>query len=690
MNYVGVMTGDSASEPRMRTPPEPSPALVSAVYLVVLYLIYALVLRASDYAALVRAQVPTPGALGPPVSLPLILGFELVLGAIAAVVLAAVWRVRTLRGAWLVLLGLYLVFLAFDQLAFQHYFSHVDYALYSETRYLASLSSSIVDSMHAPFYIHLALALACVGLPALPLRPRPIRALARLVARRPLRIAIGALGYLGLTAALVAGAEQHGLDRPFPVAFVESYLELRAEERALEELEVDVRPLENNDVRPPSLPAGATEGSPSANSSIDSTIDKPERPLNVVIYLMESASFHETSLCDDQRYDTTPFLKQLGEQSLVFTDYYCEVAASTRSFFSALTGLRPFVDKTSDMVKYSQIEVPNLVDILHEEGYQTAFFTSSDSRFDSLDTFLARLDYDTYIDANLLTNAERRGAFLGYWGVDEEIVIDKALEWIERAAAAGRPFLVNYNAVFPHHPYDVPPRHKRLTKLDWGGPPRHARYRASLRYADLALRRFYEGLERLGVLDDTLFVVAPDHGEAFGDRHPGNLLHAGFAYEDDKHVFLILHGPQVLGPARRIDRLGSHTDLLPTLLHLLGLERELDIEGQDLLASGYRRPRIFYYSRRQFAVRDGDLKLVVHRKRRRTELYDLARDPTEQRDLAAERPEVVAALREQIDRWRVEVTRAYRQRVERTGLTDKQIRKLAKQHRKELFARKRR
>lgn len=404
------------------------------------------------------------------------------------------------------------------------------------------------------------------------------------------------------------------------------------------------------------------------------------------MYLMESASFHETSLCEDRRYDTTPFLERLGRESLVFTNYYSGVAASTRTFFSALTGLRPFIDKTSDMVKYSQVRVPNLVDILHDEGYQTAFFTSSDSRFDSLDTYLAARAYDVYTDANLLTNAERRGAFLGYWGVDEEIVIDKALEWIERAAAAGKPFLVNYNAVFPHHPYDVPPGHKQLTKLDWGGPPRHARYRASLRYSDLAVRRFHDGLERLGLLDDTLFVVAPDHGETFGDRHPGNLLHAGYAYDDDQHVFLILHNPRVLGPARRVDRLGSHADLLPTLLHVLGLERELDVEGQNLLASGYRRPKIFYYSRRQLAVRDGDLKLVVHRKGRKVELYDLARDPTEQRDIAAERPDDVAALKAQVDRWRVEVTRAYRERVERTGLTDKQIRKLAKQRRKELFA----
>ncbi|MBW2278721.1 MAG: sulfatase-like hydrolase/transferase, partial [Deltaproteobacteria bacterium] len=295
-----------------------------------------------------------------------------------------------------------------------------------------------------------------------------------------------------------------------------------------------------------------------------------------------------------------------------------------------------------------------------------------------------------YTDANLLSAKDRRGAYVGSWGVNEEVVVDKALEWIAQAKTEDKPFLVNYNAVFPHHPYDVPPWHKKLTKLDWGGPPRHARYRAALRYSDLAVRRMYEGLEQLGVLEDTLFVVVPDHGETFGDRHPGNLLHAGYAYDDDQHVFLILHAPHALGPARRVDRLGSHVDLLPTLLDLLGIDRVLEVEGQNLLAADFRRPALFYYSRRQYAVRDDDLKLVVHRKGRKVELYDLSVDPTEQHDIADQRPDDTQRLQQLVDRWRVEVTRAYRTRAETTGQTDKQIRKLAKRRREQLFARKQR
>jgi phosphoglycerol transferase MdoB-like AlkP superfamily enzyme len=668
------------------------PALQSATFLVVLHLIYSLVLRVAAYVDLARADLLTGQILGPPLSLPFLLGEELVLAVIAGAILAAVHRIRALRVAWIAVYGCYLIFLAAEQLMFEHYFTHLDYALYSESTDVAAMSSSIVDMMDAQFFVELALALAAVVLLARSWRPGPISALAGLAARRPLAVVIAAAAYLGLTVVLVATAEQHGLDRPFPAAFVESYMELEAEEEAVE-LAVN---------GPASLPEAASQGGTTSNVEVppkppakaDGTSDelagvraaiaKREKPLNVVIYLMESASFHETSLEPQNRYDTTPFLADLAQRSLVFGNYYSGVAASARTFFSLLTGLRPYLDKTSDLTRYSQIEVPTLVDVLHDEGYQTGFFTSSFSRFDSLDSFLLNRPYDAYMDAALLPKHKRKRQFLGYWGVDEELVIDEALAWIERAVADKRPFLVNYNAVFPHHPYEVPPKHKRLTKQGWGGPPRHARYRASLAYADLALKRFHDGLERMGLLADTLFVVTADHGEAFGDRHPGNLLHAGFAYDDDQRVFLVMHNESTLGPPLQNDRLGSHTDVLPTLLQALGIERELQIEGQSLIASDFRPPMVFTYSRRQLAVRDGDLKLIVSRKRGRSQLYDLTADPLERNDLAAERPQVVEKYEKIIKQWRAETKRSYAQRIAATGLSPKQTRKLVKAKRKEL------
>jgi hypothetical protein len=557
---------------RKRT--EASPALTSAVYLVALYLLYTLVLRVWNYVVLARADGVDYDPLGPPFSLPFVLGEELLLGAVLGLVLGLLWRFAIPRYAWLVVVLAYLLLLAADQMAFKVYFTHWDYVLYSDSHDAGAAWGSIRDSMDGFFALDAVLSLACVVLVALPFRPGPVRTLAAGIRRYPYRTVTLAALYLALTVALGRLEEQHGLEHSYPVAFVSSYLEVGAEERELEQ--AVSAPRDSTLKIPPKLrSSGAKADSLSTQDAgpddplapVRAAIAASDKSLNVVWYLMESTSYRESSLDPSNEYDTTPFIKDLAGNSLVFTDYYCGVAASTRSFFSAMTGIYPYVDKTSDLVKYSRLAAPSLVDIAHEAGYKTAFFASSDTLFDSLDSFIAAEPYDVYLDKNLLPAKDRPGGSSGFWGVPEEIMIDKALEWIASIKDSGEPFFLNYNAVYPHHPFQVPDEHAALNDLDWGRGKVRPRYRATLRYADLSVRRMYEGLERLGVLDDTLFVVTPDHGETFGDLHKKNHIHAEYCYDEDSHIFLVLHNPRRLGAPLRSRRLGSHTDLLPTTTH---------------------------------------------------------------------------------------------------------------------------
>jgi arylsulfatase A-like enzyme len=678
-----------------------SPAFTSAVYFVVLYLIYSLALRSWNTITLAGSDGIEFDPLGPPFSLPLILGEELLLGALLALILYIVWRLRVLRALWLAVLGGYLLLLAAEQLAFKVYFTHWDYVLYADSHDAGAAWESIAGTVDVFFAIDVVLALACVVLLAIRARPRFVRRLATTFKRHPIRMSAACTVYLAATLLLVLFEEQHGLDRPFPLAYAESYHDVRDDELALEEAVEDVGPA--------SLPPGASQDSPSSNlkispkpsvkaeppkplakadqmSRVRAAIAANKKPLNVVWYLMESTSYRESSLDPDNRYDTTPFLKQLAGDSLVFTSYYAGVAASTRSFFSAMNGFYPYVDKTSDLVKYSQLASPSLVDILKQAGYKTGFFASSDTLFDSLDSFIAAEPYDIYLDKNLLPAAERARLAGAAWGVPEEVMIDKALTWIESVKGSGEPFFLNYNAVYPHHPFKVPAGHEQLYEMDWGKDKVRKRYRATLRYADESVRRMHDGLERLGVADDTLFVVVPDHGETFGDLHPKNHIHAEYCYDEDSHIFLILHNPRALGPAHTSDRLGSQADLLPTLLEVLGLERELPIDGQSLITEAFEEREVYCYSRRQLGLRDGRYKYVYEKRKKRSELYDLEVDPGEQINIAAEHPDKVATYRQAVNDWRVSVTRAYRARVAAAGLSDRQIGQLAGQRRQKLFA----
>ncbi|MCK9461507.1 MAG: sulfatase-like hydrolase/transferase [Proteobacteria bacterium] len=646
-----------------------SPGLAASVYLAALYLLHALALRIANAAILLDTGAASVTALGPPVSLPFLLGEELVVGAALAGALWAAWRRPLLRGLWLAACGAYLLFLSGEQLAFKLFFTHVDYVLYQDSHDVAGLFGSIVGTLDGFFFVNAALALAIPILVAAPYRPRPVLAAARWVARRPLAAAAVALLCLGLTIALSVAAPQHGLDRPFPVAFAASVLAARAEGIAERRAMASPAPRPAAGGRPE---VGAT---PSADelAGVRAALAAHGGKLNVVWYMLESTSFRETTLDPAQRYDTTPFLKRLAAKSVLFTRYHTGVAASTRAYYSVQTGLHPYMDQTSDLAKYSQLAVPTLIDVLRGAGWATAFFSSSDAMFESLDTFLAVRNFDAYMDKNLVPPEKRASVSMEAWGVDEEIVIDAALEWVAATRAAGRPFFLSYNAVVPHHPFSVPPAHTGLYDLDWGEKIQRARYRASLRYADSALERMVRGLERLGALEGTLLVVTPDHGEAFGDLHRKNFMHAEHCYEEDTHIFLLLHNPEVLGAPLVSRRLGSHVDMFPTLLEALGVRRELDVDGQSLIGAGWAEPPLYCFSRRQLALRRGDLKAIASRESRGVELYDLAADPGEQRDLAEGRPGEAAAARDELLRWKAESARKMRDRVAAAGLTDEEI-----------------
>jgi len=659
-----------------------SPGLAAAVTFTALYLVHALALRIADTAILLDSGAASITALGPPISLPFLLGEELVVGAALSAVLWAAWRRPLLRAIWLAALGAYLLFLAGDQLAFKSFFTHVDYVLYEDCNDVAGLLGSIVGSFDGFFYADAALAVACVVAVAAPYRPRIVLRAARRIASRPVAAGVGCALYLGLSIGLSIAAEQHGLDRPFPVAFAESYLAARAEQAAEQRARA---------VHPPT-PATADRRAVDADPSTDElarirrALAAYPGKLNVVWYMMESTSFRETTLDPAQRYDTTPFLKRLAADSVLFTRYHTGVAASTRAYFSVLTGLDPYMDLHSDMTKYSQLAAPTLVDVLHDAGWATAFFASSDTMFESLDTFLAARKYDAFMDKNLLPLDERAGMSMSAWGVDEEIMIDKALEWVSATRASGRPYFLSYNAVVPHHPFSVPPQHRGLYDMDWGEKLSRARYRASLRYADTALERMYDALGKLGALDDTLFIVTPDHGEAFGDLHRKNSMHAEYCYEEDSRIFLLLHNPKVLGAPLVTARLGSHVDMFPTLLEALGVRKELDVDGRSLIAASFAQPTLHCFSRRQLAIRHGDLKAITARDEDEIALYDLAADPDEQRDLAASRPEEAESYEAEILGWKAESAARLRTLVARSGLSDDAIAARAAAARMELFS----
>jgi arylsulfatase A-like enzyme len=190
-----------------------------------------------------------------------------------------------------------------------------------------------------------------------------------------------------------------------------------------------------------------------------------------------------------------------------------------------------------------------------------------------------------------------------------------------------------------HHPYEPMTGEPLIDFFKGELPPDDydlGRYLNTLHDVDGQLGRIFDGLRRRRLADDTLVAITADHGEAFGDPH-ASWGHGASLYQEDVRVPLVLWNPRLLPRGRRSMVVGGHVDLNPTLAQVLGLPPDPAWQGRSLF-DPTRAPRAYFYAANQdylLGVREGNWKYLYDVTQGTEQLYDLSRDPDEQRDLAA-------------------------------------------------------
>ena len=233
-------------------------------------------------------------------------------------------------------------------------------------------------------------------------------------------------------------------------------------------------------------------------------------------------------------------------------------------------------------------------------------------------------------------------------------------ERLIRAHDPSTPLFLQVAFLAAHTPLEAPPE----AVAHYAHLPRPLRrtFAAMVSEMDTAIGGIVAALTERGMRRDTLVLFASDNGanEAFGgDNAP---LRGGKyrVYEGGVRVPALLSWPGTLEAGRRYAHPLHVVDLYPTLLGLAGgsLEQPLPVDGLDAWSAiGRDAPLsrdsfLLNTSPSQSALRAGDWKLLVkHRPSDAVELYDLARDPGETRDVASTHPEVVGDLRPLLRRY---------------------------------------
>ncbi len=406
--------------------------------------------------------------------------------------------------------------------------------------------------------------------------------------------------------------------------------------------------------------------------------------MNVILICIDTLRADHLSCYGYPRL-TSPHIDRLAAQGTLFTQASAESIPTHPGHTSMFTGRDVFAHQVlcqgSPKVELSP-GIPTLADRLRRRGYRTG-------AADNLGRWFSRgFDlYEKYAWEKDPTQPWRKA----------EAVNAVALPLLDRLAKGRKPFFMFVHYWDPHSPYLAPPpftrmfysrrRDERAKSHKSMGPIwktyealKHyfaqwlggmggvtdadyvdALYDAEIAYGDASLAEFLARLDELGVADQTLVVLTSDHGETLHE-HAGCWYDHHGLYETNLRIPLLLRCPGRLPAGLRLNGLVRTRDIAPTVLDLLGFQEGEEMDGTSLLPLIRSRSHrgtsgdlylteCTWMKKRGWRTRDW--KLIVAMEDPfglpPVELYDLRNDPGETKNLAKQRPDVVARLRRRME-----------------------------------------
>jgi arylsulfatase A-like enzyme len=332
----------------------------------------------------------------------------------------------------------------------------------------------------------------------------------------------------------------------------------------------------------------------------------------------------------------TPNIDALAARGVRFTRAYSPAPLTLPSHASILTGNCPYAHHVRNNGSYHLTsDHATLTEELKGRGFFTSAFVASftlDSRFGLDQGFDV---YDDTFDSRqaLKTYRSERPA---------DRVASAFLDWIR--ANGDKRFFSWVHFYDPHLPYSPPPPFDQEFKS-------HP-YDGEIAFMDQEIGRVARALEEGGLMGNTLLILAGDHGEALGEKK--EIDHGLFLYESTLRVPLIICPPSPPARGAVIQSRVRIIDVLPTVLELLDIRVPKGIHGKSLvpLLRGRKLedrpayaetfyPRENYGWSELYSLTDGAWKYIRAPK---PELYDLAQDPAEEKNLIGEKTNVAAEL----------------------------------------------
>ncbi len=388
------------------------------------------------------------------------------------------------------------------------------------------------------------------------------------------------------------------------------------------------------------------------------TVARPA-PL-AVVYLVDTLRADHTGVYGYER-NTTPELDAFARDGVVFEAAVAHASWTKPSVASILTSRLPGQHRAVQLRDPLEASQVTLAQRLDARGFATGAAIANSVIYGAESAFDRGFD----LFAGLHGDDDTRSKLVG-----ADVVVDQALAFLR--ARRGLPTFLYVHTMDPHVPYAPPAPFDRMfephatdahpardPRTDYKEPLDRermiAQYDGDIAFGDREFGRFVRELKALGLYDDALLVFLADHGEEFLDH--GRWLHGRSLFDELIRIPLVVKFPGGRGAGTRVARQVQGVDVTPTVLEAMGVALAPELAGRPLqraLESGEpARAALAEISHRGFVahgVRTEDEKYVRRFSPDDDELlFDLRKDPREQRSIAAQSPERVRLRKAQVE-----------------------------------------
>ena len=399
------------------------------------------------------------------------------------------------------------------------------------------------------------------------------------------------------------------------------------------------------------------------------------RPPNILFILCDDLGINDLH-CYGRQDHHTPNLDKLAQQGTRFTSAYCGQPICSPSRAAILTGKNPArlhlttylpgrPDCAAQKVLHPEIEmqVPLSEKMIPRYFKPAGYACGAFGKWHVGGKGFGPLEhgFDSYHPGQPNTKPSATEG-----GKGEYDLTAAAEQFIETHRE--QPFFVYLAHNAPHIPYDA-----QKARIAHNAGAFEPVYAGVIETIDDTVGRLLAKLEALKLAGDTIVIFTSDNG----GLHVPELAHKrvthntpfragkGYVYEGGLRIPLIVRWPGHVPEGKVTDEPVINTDWLPTLLEMTGLPSPAGLDGVSFAAgltgrSAYPQRSFFWHfphynnqgGRPSGAMRDGSWLMVEFYDGEKAELYNLATDISETRDLAAEQPERVARMRAALAAWR--------------------------------------